>query len=136
VSLEPRPKAIRTKTSHERAGDRAFKARHFAKQARAGGIADKELCEAVKELRKGQGDALGGNVWKKRLDKNRQRSIVLHKAGHFWVFVFLFAKKDRENITLKELAGFKKLSKDYQSTDIERLVKDGEIQEICNESDD
>lgn len=96
---------------------------------------DTELCRAAQELQKGQGEPLGGNVWKKRLDKNRQRSIVLNKVGKFWVFVFLFAKKDRENIAGKELEAFKRLSKDYESVDLDTLTKFGEVQEICNESD-
>jgi hypothetical protein len=114
--------------------DRAFKTRYFAKQAKAGGISDKELCGVVADLRKGLGDSLGGGVWKKRLDKNRQRAIILNKVGAFWIFAFLFAKKDQDNITSKELEGFKKLSKDYRSADLEKLKKCGEIQEICDES--
>lgn len=113
--------------------DRAFRTRYFAKQARSGGISDDELWQAILELRRGQGESLGGGVWKKRLDKNRQRAIVLNKVDAFWIFVFLFAKKDQDNITSKDLEGFKKLSKDYERADIESLVEHGEIQEIFNE---
>ena len=42
---------------------------------------------------------------------------------------------DQDNITSKELEGFKKLSKDYQLADVDRLMERGEIQEICNESE-
>ena len=38
----------------------------------------------------GQGDSLGGGVWKKRLDKNRKRAIVLTKVDRFWVYVLPF----------------------------------------------
>lgn len=79
----------------------------------------------------GQGDSLGGGVWKKRLDKNRKRAIVLTKVDRFWVYVYLFAKKDRENISAKELKAFKKLSDDYQSADVDRMVKNGDLHEIC-----
>lgn len=74
---------------------------------------------------------LGGGVWKKRLDRNRRRAIVLTKADRFWVYVYLFAKNDRENITQKELKAFKKLSRDYQLADIERMLKNGDLHEIC-----
>jgi len=111
--------------------ERVFKTRYFAKQAKGGGIRDHELCDAATELRKGQGDPLGGGVWKKRLDKNRHRAIVLTKVGGFWVYVYLFAKKDRENITPKELRGFKKLSGDYQTADFEHMLKNGYLDEIC-----
>lgn len=86
---------------------RAFKTKWFARAARKEGIADEELCEAVAELEEGKGENLGGNVWKKRLNENRSRSIVATKPKEFWVFAFLFAKSARENIEEDELAGFK-----------------------------
>jgi hypothetical protein len=46
----------------------------------------------------GQGIDLGGGVFKKRLNQNRHRSIILAKGGRFWICQFLFAKKDRSNI--------------------------------------
>ncbi len=110
---------------------RAFKTSYFGKQAKDASINDSELREAAAELQKGQGDGLGGSVWKKRLDKNRHRAIVLTKTDAFWVYVYLFAKKDRDNITPKELKVFKKLSGDYQSADIARMLKNGDLHEIC-----
>lgn len=60
---------------------RAFKTAWFAKAARKARILDDALCEAVRAVMAGQADDLGGGVWKKRLDKNRHRSIVLAKGG-------------------------------------------------------
>ncbi len=117
---------------------RFFKTGYFAKQAGDAGITDDELCKAGAELEKGQGDALGGGVWKKRLDKNRYRSIVITKAGVHWIFVFLFAKKDRGNISSIELVRFKKLSKDYSKASaahIDDLLIGGRLEEICHESE-
>jgi hypothetical protein len=114
---------------------RVFKTPWFSKAAKTAGITDRELCEAAAELTKGQGDDLGGNVWKKRLDKNRHRGIVVNKVGERWIFVYLFAKSDRENIEKDELKGFKKLARDYgklKPEDIDRLVKDGALLEICH----
>lgn len=114
---------------------RVFKTSWFAKAAKAAGITDKELCEVAEELMKGQGDNLGGNVWKKRLDKNRHRGIVLNKVGKWWIFVFIFAKKDRENIEKDELKAFKKLASTYgklKPADLDRAVEDGELLEICH----
>jgi hypothetical protein len=121
------------KDARARRTERVFKTPYFAKQAKGAGISDRELCDATTELRKGQGDPLGGGVWKKRLDKNRQRAIVLTKVDGFWVYVYLFAKKDRENITPKELKAFKKLSGDYQSADVEQMLKNGDLHEICKD---
>ncbi len=55
---------------------------------------------------KGKADDLGGGVFKKRLDRNRHRSIILAKGRHYWVYAYLFAKKDRSNIDESELARF------------------------------
>ena len=119
------------KDVRSRGAERVFKTPYFTKQAKDAEIGDRELCDSATELRKGQGDSLGGGVWKKRLDKNRQRAIVLTKVAEFWVYVYLFAKKDRENITPKELRGFKKLSGDYQSADVEQMLRNGDLNEIC-----
>lgn len=78
---------------------------------------------------------LGGNVWKKRLDKNTKRGIVVKKVGDFWVFVYLFAKSERENIDDRGLRDFKKLARDFgksKSADVERMLGMKELTEICN----
>jgi hypothetical protein len=115
---------------------RTFKTAWFAKAARKALIDDAELCEAIAEVRKGQADDLGGGVFKKRLDKNRRRSLILAKGGAYWVYEYLFAKKDRDNIDDKELVGFRKLAKAYEGLDdqqIDRLLKDGDFTEICHD---
>jgi len=60
---------------------RAFKTAWFAKAARKARIKDDQLCEAFREVLKGQADDLGGGVFKKRLNKNMHRSIILAKGG-------------------------------------------------------
>lgn len=98
-------------------------------------VSDGDSCKAVKELDAGQGDDLGGNVWKKRLDKNTRRGIVVKKVSDFGVFVYLFAKSERENIDDRELRDFKKLGRDFgksKSVDIERMLGMKELMEICN----
>ena len=60
---------------------RAFKAAWFSKAARRAHIGDPALIAAIREVMQGQADDLGGGVFKKRLNKNRHRSIVLAKGG-------------------------------------------------------
>jgi hypothetical protein len=113
---------------------RAFKTAWFAKAARKALIDDKELCEAIAEVRKGQADDLGGGVFKKRLDKNRHRSIIVAKGRRYWVYAYLFAKKDRANIEGDELKAFRKLADLYAAkTDVEigKELKTNELVEIC-----
>jgi hypothetical protein len=84
---------------------RVFKTGPFARFAKHEGIADQELCEAVRRAEKGSIDAdLGGGVIKQRLARQGQgrsggwRSIVLFRRGDRAFFVYGFAKSDRDNI--------------------------------------
>ncbi|WP_051408014.1 type II toxin-antitoxin system RelE/ParE family toxin [Mesorhizobium sp. L48C026A00] len=99
-------------------------------------MSDADLCKAIEQVALGQADDLGGGVFKKRLNDNRHRSIILAKSGRFWVYEYVFAKQDRANIDDKELTQFRKLAKAYaELTDrqIERLVSAGDFLEICHD---
>lgn len=118
---------------------RTFKTAWFSKAARKALITDGELCEAVAQVRKGQCDDLGGGVFKKRLDRNRHRSIVLAKGKRFWVYAFLFAKKDRANIADDELAAFRDLARLYDrrtDAEIEQELRAKVLVEICHDHKD
>jgi hypothetical protein len=107
----------------------------FIKAARKAHISDEELCSAIAQVMLGQADDLGGGVFKKRLRKNQFRSIVLTKAGQFWVYEYLFAKQDRANIEDDELAEFRKLVKLYAGLtvhQVNQLLRDENWKEICN----
>ncbi len=115
---------------------RVFKTRWFAKAARKALVKDDELCEAIADVRKGQADDLGGGVFKKRLDKNRRRGIILMRGGKWWVYAYLFAKKDRENIDDDELAAFRDLAEVYAAKSAEDIAKElaaKALVEICDE---
>lgn len=84
----------------------------------------------------GQADDLGGGVFKKRLNKNRHRSIILAKSGRFWVYVYLFAKKDRANIDSGELIDFRDLAELYRrksEEDIATELRLKKLLEICHD---
>ena len=86
---------------------------------------------------RGQGDDLGGGVFKKRLNDNRYRSIILAKAGRYWVYEYLFAKQDRDNIDDDELMAFRALAKRYADlTDIhiDALLENQKFMEICHDT--
>ncbi|OYU14043.1 MAG: addiction module toxin RelE [Alphaproteobacteria bacterium PA4] len=114
---------------------RTFKTRWFAKAARKAQINDDELCAAIREVMQGLADDLGGGVYKKRLDRNRQRSIIVAKGRRFWVDAYLFAKQDRANIDDKELREFRELARLYEQkadSDISRELALGKPLEICH----
>lgn len=93
---------------------RLFKAKRFAMQVAKAWIDDEELHEAFTEMLNGQADNLGGGVWKKRLNANPHRSIVLARGASYCVYQFLYAKKDQSNICQTDLIAFRKMSKIYE----------------------
>lgn len=114
---------------------RGFKTAWFAKAARKARIDDAELCGALSEAMQGQADDLGGGVFKKRLNKNMHRSIILAKGGRYWIYAYLFAKKDRENIGDTELEDFRVLAKSYATLNerqLARLLEDSDLVELCH----
>ncbi|EPE2787333.1 type II toxin-antitoxin system RelE/ParE family toxin [Serratia marcescens] len=116
---------------------RTFKTCWFSRKAWAHGITDKALCRAVKDVQRGLAADLGGGVFKKRLNHNRDRALVLAKNGRHWVFVFLFAKQAQTNITGAELHAFRKLAMQFgalSDDQVESLVVKKEWMEICHEA--
>lgn len=73
-------------------------------------------------------------VFKKRLGRNLYRSLVLARGRRFWVYAYLFAKKDRANIDDDELRSFRVLAALYGAKSDESLARElqgKELVEIC-----
>ena len=114
--------------------ERIFKTAWFAKAAVKAHIQDAELCAVIRQVMLGQADDLGGGVFKRRINKNMHRSIVLAKGKKCWVFAYLFAKKDRANIEDDELKAFCALADLYASKtepEIAKEIRLKELLEIC-----
>jgi len=94
---------------------RIFKTAWFAKTARKAGIDDAALVEAVRQAIVGQAVNMGGGVFKKRLNQNRSRAIMLAKLDTLWALEYLFNKQDKTNITRDELQHFRKIASIYTS---------------------
>ena len=115
---------------------RAFKTKRFSKNAKFALITDGDLCDAIQEVMAGQSVDLGGGVYKKRLNKNQHRSIILAKGGEYWVYEYLFAKNDRDNIDDVELEMFRLLAKGYQGLkkpQLAKLIEEKHLLEICHD---
>ena len=115
---------------------RVFKTSWFTKAAKKARIKDSDLSNAINEIMDGQVADLGGGVFKKRLNNNQYRSIILAKSGRYWIYEYLFAKKDRENIGDNELVDFRKLAKLYAAlsdNQIDQLIHDKSIIEVYYE---
>jgi hypothetical protein len=119
---------------------RVFKTRWFQRFARSEKIRDAVLLDAVARAEKGQLDAdLGGGVIKQRIARPGQgksggyRTIILFKQGQRAVFVYGFAKSERENIDADEEKQFKEAARHVlrlTEKQIAELIKEGDFVEI------
>jgi hypothetical protein len=115
---------------------RVFKTAWFTRAARKARISDGELGLAIQQVMAGQADDLGGGVFKKRLNDNAHRSIIVAKGGRYWVYAFLFAKQDRANISPDELVAFRKLAAAYSqmtAVEVNTGLRNGDLLEICDD---
>jgi len=113
---------------------RFFKTKWFSREARKALISDRELCSAIRQVMLGQAVDLGGGVFKKRLGKNLYRSILVAKGRRYWVYVYLFAKKDQANIRPDELRAYRKAAAIYlglSEDEIAAIVKQKLLSEIA-----
>ena len=116
---------------------RTFKTKQFSKQCHRIGITDDELCKCILEVREGKADDLGGGVYKKKLNKNMHRSIILAKGGDYWFYEYIYAKSDRANIDSDELFVYRGIAKIYEAMHVSRIFKltqMKELVEICHEN--
>lgn len=121
---------------------RIFKNRWFARFARRERISDHLLVEAVTRAEAGLIDAdLGHGLVKQRLPRQGRgrsggfRAIIVYRADDRAIFVFGFAKSDRENIDPDELVAFRELAHHVLGLDdrtLDDLVAAGEIVEMSD----
>ena len=117
-----------------------FKTRVFARWARKEGVTDRALLVAVAEMELGLVDArLGGGLFKKRValpgggKRGGARTIV---AGNFrdrWIFLYGFAKNERENIDQKEERDLKRIAGamlELNWTALRQVIESGKLLEV------
>ena len=117
-----------------------YKTRSFARWVKREGLADRDLCDAVVEMQKGLIDArLGGGLVKKRVARSGHgkrggyRVILASNFGDRWVFMFGFAKNERDNVDDDELRLMKRLASAFLEMDdrmLKQALTSGEILEI------
>lgn len=117
-----------------------FKTKWFARFARKERIGDDALREAIAHAEQGLvGAKLGGDLIKQRVARQGEgksggyRTMIAFGARKRAVFLYGFAKNERENIEKDELATLKDLAEAWISADaakIERAIEDGELQEV------
>lgn len=120
----------------EESGLRVFATKWFSRFARSEGISDERLCEAVTRAEQGSVDAdLGGNLIKQRVARagggrsGGYRTLIAYQTARRSVFLYGFAKSERDNIEPKRLAELKTLARRFVS------LTDGEILNLLNAGD-
>ncbi len=119
---------------------KVFKTKWFRRFARREGISDETLCDAVRRAERGKIDAnLGGGVIKQRIARKGQgrsggyRSVIVYRGEDRAIFVFGFAKSDREDLKPDELKDLRKLAillLAYDADQVEKAVVKGELWEV------
>lgn len=119
---------------------RIFKTRWFARFAKRERIKDASLRDAITRATKGLVDAdLGGNVIKQRVARPGQgrsggyRVLIAFRAGTHSIFLYGFAKSERENVEPDELATLREIAAGWLAADdkkIAQAIAEGVLQEI------
>ncbi len=120
-----------------------FKTKWLARFARHEQITDASLREAVTRAQRGLIDAdLGGGLIKQRVAWKGQgrsggyRMIVAYQTKDRAVFLYGFAKSERENIDPSELATLREIATTWLSANAERIaigIAEDELQEVPND---
>lgn len=92
----------------------------FARYAIKAGIEDVTLAEALREIEAGLIDAdYGGGLIKKRIARTGSgksggfRSIIAYASGTRCVFLYCFAKNDKDNLDRDEVREYKEAASVY-----------------------
>ena len=125
---------------------RVFKTKWLARFARRERIADASLVEAVQRAERGLVDAdLGGGVIKQRVARPGQgrsggyRVLLAYRRKARAVFVFGFAKSERDNVEDDELATLRDIARGWLEADskaLARAIEDGLIQEVAYDEEE
>ena len=122
---------------------RVFKTKWLSRFARREGIADKSLQEAIERAERGLIDAdLGGGLIKQRVARAGQgrsggyRTIVAYRVKQRAVFLYGFAKNERENIDPDELLTLREIGPTWLAADTSRInqaLNDATLHEVTDD---
>jgi hypothetical protein len=95
-----------------------FLSRAFHRDAEREGVTDEDCREAIRKAEKGLIDAtLGGGLIKQRMATGNRgaakgsRAVVFYKRAEVAVFLHVFAKSRKANLTKSELAAYLQLAR-------------------------
>jgi hypothetical protein len=116
---------------------RIFATKVFARFARKERLDDTRLCEAITRAERGSIDAdLGGSLNVARPGGGRSggyRTVIAYRTSQRSVFLYGFAKSERDNIDDRELNDLKKLARHYlgySDSQIATALEQTELREV------
>ena len=119
---------------------RIFLTRWFSRFARKEDIADDDLREAIARALRGLVDAdLGGGLIKQRIARRGEgrsggyRVMVAYCANDRAVFLYGFAKNERDNIDSSDLADLREAARVFlgmSRAEIAKVIADGRLKEV------
>ena len=122
---------------------RLFTTRLFDKWAAKEGVTDAVLRVAVAEMAQGLVEAdLGGHVYKKRVGlpgrgkRGGARTLLAFRIGDRAVFLYGYAKNERDNIDAQELKALKRLAAEVLGWTVVQLdvaLAQGKLIEVAND---
>lgn len=123
---------------------RLFKTKWFMRYARQERIDDHSLCDAIERAERGLVDAdLGGGIIKQRVARTGQgrsggfRLLIGYRSGNLAVFLYGFAKNERDNITPDDLDTLREIGAAWiaaKKEQLEKAMKDGVLTEVNYDS--
>lgn len=121
---------------------RIFKTKWLVRFARRQRIEDRSLVEAVERASRGLVDAdLGGGLIKQRVARPGQgrsgghRLLIAYRAGERAVFLYGFAKNERDNIDPDELLTLREIGAGWLAAtprQIDRALAEDVLQEVTD----
>jgi len=125
---------------------RVYRMKTFRRFQRKEDIGDDELREEIRRAERGLVDAeLGGGIIKQRIARRGQgrsagyRVIIAYRASTRAVFLYGFAKNEKDNISDDELSALRQIAADLfraSQDDLERMVRDNRLTELNYDEED
>jgi hypothetical protein len=125
---------------------RIYKTKWVGRFTRREKIRDGDLAEAVRRAGRGLIDAdLGGGIIKQRVARAGQgrsggfRMLLAYRDGHRAVFLYGFAKSERENIGDDELQTLREIGAAWLAADAQRItraIRENALQEVRDDEED
>ncbi len=122
-----------------------FKTKWLARFVKHEGIADARLHEAIARAKRGLVDAdLGGGLIKQRVARRGKgrsggyRMLIAYRLKERAVFLYGFAKNERDNISSDELLTAREIASCWLAADAKQIahaLAEGELQEVPNDEE-